>query len=130
MKKRPPDIPSQDPTFNSPPDALAALARRHLTFGWWLVLIFLTLGLGLETLHGFKVLFYLDLTNETRRLLWTLAHAHGTLFGLINLAFAFTLSHARNVALTPARIASRFLIAGSLLMPLGFLSGGAIIEAG
>jgi hypothetical protein len=31
----------------------AALAQRHLRFGWWTLLLFLTLGLVLEALHGF-----------------------------------------------------------------------------
>src|SRR6266404_454558 len=31
------------------------MVRRHLGFGWWTVLIFLTLGLVLETLHGLKI---------------------------------------------------------------------------
>ena len=29
------------------------LTKRHLRFGWWALLLFLTLGLGLEALHGF-----------------------------------------------------------------------------
>ena len=51
-------------------------------------MIFGALGLLLESLHGFKVRAYLDVTNETRRLMWTLAHAHGTVLGLGLLALA------------------------------------------
>jgi len=47
----------------------SVLAKRHLRFGWWTLLIFLTLGLGLEALHGFKVGMYLKSSNETRRLM-------------------------------------------------------------
>ena len=68
-----------------------ALAVRHLAFGWWSLFVFGALGLILETLHGFKVPAYLDVSNESRRLMWTLAHAHGTLLGLIHIAFALTL---------------------------------------
>ena len=39
--------------------------------------VFGTLGLVLETLHGFKIGAYLDVSNETRRLMWRLAHVHG-----------------------------------------------------
>ena len=62
------------------------LALLHLRGGWWMLLIFLSLGLVLETLHGFKVGFSHDLANETRRHLWTLAQAHGTLLALVNIA--------------------------------------------
>ena len=57
--------------------------RRHLRVGWWSLLLFATLGLVLESLQGFKVRAYLDVSNETRRLMWTLAHAHGTLVGIV-----------------------------------------------
>ena len=42
-------------------------ARRHLRVGWWSLLAFATLGLALESLHGFKVRAYLDVSSETRR---------------------------------------------------------------
>ena len=67
--------------------------RRHLRFGWWSLLGFLILGLALELLRGFKVGLYLDVPNETRRLMWTLAHAHGALLGLVHIAFAVSLTH-------------------------------------
>ena len=63
----------------------------HLRFGWWSMLVFLSLGILLEALHGFKVGFYLNVGSETRRLMWTLAHAHGVLLGLANVAFAATM---------------------------------------
>ena len=64
----------------------------HLRVGWWSMLVFLTLGVVLEALHAFKAGFYLDVSQETRRLMWTLAHAHGTLFGLVHIAFAGTIA--------------------------------------
>ena len=36
------------------------LARRHHFIGWWGLLLFLSLGIALETMHGFKSDFYLD----------------------------------------------------------------------
>jgi len=69
----------------------AFYVSRHLRFGWWSLLVFLTLGIALDAMHGFKLGWYLDTVNETRRLMFTLAHAHGTLLGLIHLGFAATL---------------------------------------
>lgn len=66
--------------------------RRHLAFGWWSLLLFLSLGIVLEALHGLKISWYLNVGMETRRLLWRLAHAHGTMLSLVHLAFASTLS--------------------------------------
>ena len=40
------------------------LARRHHLFGWCGLLVFLSLGAALETLHGFKLGFYLDAENK------------------------------------------------------------------
>ena len=105
------------------------LATRHFRFGWLSVAVFGTLGLLLESLHGFKVGAYLDASNETRRLMWTLAHAHGTLLGLVHVAFAATLRLADPA---PRRLAtaSRYLVWASLLLPGGFFLGGIRFYAG
>ena len=105
------------------------LVMRHLKIGWMGLLIFLTLGILLETLHGLKLDVYLDVRNSTRRLMWTLAHAHGTLFALIHLAFAFSLTVLgdKNGKLLPAasfRTISRCLTGAITFLPLGFLLGG------
>src|SRR5882672_2928007 len=78
------------PEVRPVPHADPSLVRRHLKVGWWALLVFLTAGLVLEALHGFKIGAYLNVSNETRRLMWTLAHAHGALLGLVNLGFAAT----------------------------------------
>ena len=106
-----------------------ALVRRHLTLGWWALLLFLTVGLGLEALHGFKVEAYLNLSNETRRLMWTLAHAHGTLLGLVNLGFAATARLLSAWPLKYKQLASGCLVAATALMPAGFFLGGLFIYA-
>jgi hypothetical protein len=101
-----------------------------LRFGWWTLLIFLTAGLALEALHGFKVGAYLNVSNETRRLMWTLAHAHGALLALVNLGFAAT---ARVLTAWPEpnkRLASAALLGATVLMPAGFFLGGLFIYAG
>ena len=41
----------------------------HLKLGWVWLLLFATLGLVLEGLHGLKAGFYLDVGMETRRLM-------------------------------------------------------------
>ena len=61
-------------------------ARRALTHGWLLLAAFPPLGLTLEALHALKVQVYFG--SILRRELWTLAHAHGTLLGILLLAFA------------------------------------------
>lgn len=104
--------------------------RRHLRFGWWSLCVFLTLGSVLEVLHGFKIGWYLDVTSETRRLMWTLAHAHGTLLGLMHLAFASTLHLQPKVGQRSLGLISSSLIAATILLPGGFFLGGIYIYAG
>lgn len=103
------------------------MSRTHLRFGWWTLLAFLSIGLVLEALHGFKVQAYMNVANETRRLLWTLAHAHGTLLALVNIAFAVTLSIMPTMRPKAAALGSRTLLAATLLLPLGFFLGGAFL---
>lgn len=100
-------------------------ARLHLRLGWLWLAIFIAAGLVLEALHGMKVGAYLDLSQAPRRHMWTLAHAHGTLIGLVHLGLAATL-HARPELADgrAARVASRCLIAAGVLLPLGFMLGG------
>ena len=101
---------------------------RHLRFGWWSLFAFLTLGVVLEALHGFKLGWYLDVDVEMRRLMFTLAHAHGTLFALVNIAAGVTLRTVKGFEL--ARPASLALLWGSLVLPIGFLLGGLVIHDG
>ena len=104
------------------------LADRNLRFGWWSLLVFLSLGAILEALHGFKIGWYVDVGNETRRLMFTLAHAHGTLLALVNI-----------VAGLSGRIVERFtlrssvsfaLIWAAILLPAGFFLGGIVTYDG
>ena len=103
------------------------LAQRHLKIGWWSVFVFGGLGLTLETLHGFKVGAYLDVSNETRRLMWTLAHAHGTLLGLVHVAYSVTLPFMGSAN---QQLSSRTLTSAGILLPLGFFLGGVQFYAG
>ena len=105
-------------------------ARRHLLIGWCAILIFLTLGAVLEALHGFKIGLYLDLANATRRHMWTLAHAHGTLLGILNVVFALTLRVFCSARESWQRAASACLFGATVLLPSGFFLGGLFIYAG
>jgi hypothetical protein len=112
------------------------LTRRHLRFGWYALAGFSLLGIALESLHAFKQGYYLDVGNETRRLMWRLGHAHGTLLALVNMGFGLSLPHlpphaAKLGAITAGpsesaslRRISACLLVAALLMPAGFLLGG------
>jgi hypothetical protein len=131
-----PERPTHEPEANRPQPrgrgdtTLHPLAAKHLRWGWWSILVFLTLGIVLESFHGFKVGWYLDVGNSTRRLVWTLAHAHGTLLGLVHLAFAMTVQLCPGWDSRPRAMASRLLTFAGLLLPGGFFLGGLQIYAG
>lgn len=141
MARKPSKRPSEAPAGPPPDDAAAgdareagdapgdALVRRHLAWGWWSLAVFTTLGLVLEAAHGLKLGWYVDLTSATRRLSFTLAHAHGTLLGVVHIAFALSLG---KIALSPtAAIRASFALrAVTVLLPLGFLLGGVAFYAG
>lgn len=117
--------PTSAPSFSdSQRRASTVYARLHAVFGWWSLLAFLTLGIVLEAMHGFKVGWYLDVGNEQRRLMWTLAHTHGTLLSLVNICFAWSVSKLHGWDRRRRTIASRCLLAAGVLMPAGFLLGG------
>ena len=106
------------------------VATRHLRVGWWALLVFLLLGAVLEVLHGFKVAAYLDPGSDTRRLMWRLAHAHGTLLALVNIAYGLTLRGVAGVATRSAPLASPCLLLALGLVPLGFFAGGIVVHGG
>ena len=106
------------------------LIQTHFRWGWSLLLLFLTLGLLLEALHGFKTGFYLDASSESRRLTWTLAHAHGTLLALVHLAFAAYLNTRVDWPRGRLTLASRSLMGGSILLPMSFFLSGLYIYDG
>jgi hypothetical protein len=108
-----------------------ARAARHLRHGWLCLLVFLAAGLALESLHGLKVAAYLDLDQTVRRHMWTLAHAHGALLGLVHLGLAATFRAAPHLATcSKSHAASTSLDLASVLLPLGFFLGGLYHYAG
>jgi len=101
---------------------------RNLRFGWWSLLIFLSLGGALEALHGFNIGWYVDVGNDMRRLMFTLAHAHGTALAIVNIAAALTASHFQKFDFQPS--VSFCLIWSGILFPLGFFLGGVVTYGG
>ena len=106
------------------------IVQRHLRVGWLGLLIFVMMGAVLELLNGFKAGFYLDVSSESRRLLWTLAPAHGALLSLLQLGFAGTVLTLSTSTLRQSEWASRCLLASLILVPGGFFAGGAFIHGG
>ena len=101
--------------------------RRHFKFGWWSLFVFVCLGITLEMMLAFRVGWYMDVDNDTRRLMLRLGHAHGTLLSLVNIAFAATLARV-TLSVANRLWASRFLTAATLLIPGGFILGGLQIH--
>jgi hypothetical protein len=100
--------------------------KKTLVTGWVLLAVSLPFGVMLEALHGFKVQAYL--ASDTRRELWRLAHAHGTMLGIVCLVFAALAE--RHVAEASRVSIGRQLAWGAVLMPLGFFLGGILNSEG
>lgn len=103
---------------------------RLLRSGWIGILAYLLVGMGLEVLHGWKVPWYLDVGQSSRRLMWTLAHTHGTLFSVVAVAASVSLPWARANASKAAGWIAWGVMGGQILMPLGFFLGGLWLRAG
>src|SRR4030095_9935867 len=116
--------PSMSQRQTTSPEPAQHTTRRHLIVGWTGLLVFLALGITLGSLHAFKTGYSLDTRNSTRRLMWTLAHSHGTLFSLVNIAFALSLARVAPLEKRCLVWASGGLLGALLLMPLGFFLGG------
>jgi hypothetical protein len=93
-----------------------------LRTGWLLLAVSLPFGVTLEALHGFKVPSYLG--SEMRRDMWRLAHAHGTMLGILCLVHAALAE--KHVAAPARRSVARLVAWGAILMPLGFFLGGIL----
>jgi cytochrome bd-type quinol oxidase subunit 2 len=98
---------------------LSTSAAPMLFQGWLSLAIWMTVGLFLEGLLGYKIPAYLG--DPQRRELFRLAHAHGTLLSLVLLMAALCINHFEIDLSKPAR---RALQSGAVLMPLGFLLAG------
>src|SRR5215471_20393196 len=100
--------------------------RKTLRTGWLLLAISLPFGVTLEALHGFKAQAYL--ASDVRREMWRLAHAHGTLLGILCLVAA-ALAEAHIPEAIRARVMA-MIRWGAVLMPLGFFLGGVLNSEG
>lgn len=105
------------------------LVALNVRFGLWALFAYVSLGLGLEAMHGFKVSWYLEF--ETRRLMWTLGHAHGVLLSMLTVGFGMLLrARAHGHADAWSRAASGCLMGATILLPGGFLLGGIYVYGG
>lgn len=118
--------PAPMPESANPADPAWSAVRRTLRVGWLLLAVSLPFGVTLEALHALKAPLYLG--SDVRREMWRLAHAHGTLLGVVCLVFA---------ALAPVHVAERIRASvarqirwGAILMPLGFFAGGVLNSEG
>jgi hypothetical protein len=103
-----------------------ASLTKTLRTGWLLLAIALPLGVTLEALHGFKVQAYV--ASEMRREMWRLAHAHGTLLGILCLVFSSLAE--KHVAESPRASIAKLIRWGAVLMPVGFFAGGILNSEG
>jgi len=100
--------------------------RLHLRIGWWMLLTFVTLGVVLEAMHGFKIDLYLNVERASTRVLWTLTHAIGAILGLVHIAFAASLFISADGTANTVALASACLKCASILVPAAFLIAGAL----
>jgi hypothetical protein len=95
--------------------------------GWGSLLLFVCLGLVLESLLAFKVGAYVDVDSEARRMMWRLAHAHGTGLALVNVAYGLTV---KSFPVASDALASGCLVTALFLVPAGFFGGGLGVHGG
>lgn len=107
--------------------AASRLVGRHLRAGYLALALYVSVGALLEVLHAVKAPMFVDAGQETTRLLLRLGHAHGTLLSLVSIVYALTL-RARPEAASSS--ISGCLLAALVLLPVGFLLGGAWARAG
>jgi hypothetical protein len=102
-----------------PRPATANQGERMMTQGWASIAVWMSVGLLLEGLLGYKIPAYLG--DPQRRELFRLAHTHGTFLGLVLVAAALCVQRWGGDL---PRVAAMALKAGSILMPVGFLLAG------
>lgn len=101
------------------------LGRHHIRLGLLALLVFISLGFVLEFLHAFRFGWYLGEETEPRRMMWTLAHAHGTLVAVIHIAIGGAWPQLRRSA--RLRRASQCLDLSLFALPGGFFLGGLFV---
>lgn len=92
----------------------------QLAFQGWLSLVFwMSFGLLLESLMAYKSPAYLG--DLQRRELFRLAHAHGSLLGIVLVVAAIW---ARGIGARLSRLAIIAIRLGAVVLPVGFLAAG------
>ena len=66
----------------------------------------------------------MDVSQQTRRLMWRLSHAHGTLLALLNILYGLIAAHWHSN--TGQQFGSRALLAAGWLIPGGFFLAGLL----
>jgi len=97
----------------------AQRGTRLIRQGWISLALWITFGVLLEGLIGFRTPSYLD--DGVRREMFRMAHAHGTLLNLILIGAAIC---ARLDMIRLGRMTSLGLCTAAILLPAGFLVGG------
>jgi hypothetical protein len=93
---------------------------RRLAFqGWMSLALWMSFGLLLEGLMAYKSPAYLD--DPQRRELFRLAHAHGSLLGVVMVIAAMW---ARSAGARLSRLVVLAVRFGAAVMPIGFLVAG------
>lgn len=92
---------------------------RMLFQGWASIAFWMAFGLLLESLLAYKIPAYL--MDAQRRELLRLAHAHGTLLGIMLIVAALCVRQSQS---RPARAVGLALQIGAVLLPSGFLLAG------
>ena len=103
-------------------DAVDGLSKRYgqVAFQGWLSLaLWMSFGLLLESLMAYKSPAYLD--DPQRRELFRLAHAHGSLLGVVLVIAAVW---ARSAGARLSRRVVQAVRFGGAVMPIGFLAAG------
>ncbi len=97
----------------------APMVVAMLRQAWFSLAFWMTFGLLLEGLIGYRIPDYLS--DPQRRELLRLAHAHGGVLALVLLASALGIGYGKT---RPARVAVLALRSGVVVMPLAFLAAG------
>ncbi len=112
---------------SNPPVEVTDLARRQLRWGFLGLVVFVTLGVLLEAFHAFKWMGYLHVDAESRRLLLRLAHAHGTVLSLLQIAVGLA---GRAYPAVLGSVRPVLYLLAQWLVPLGFLLGAVGARSG
>ena len=110
------NLPIEASSFENP---RAVSVRGILIQAWVSIAIWMSFGLLLESLIGYRVPAYLR--DELRREIFRLAHTHGTLLNLVLLGAALCIERG---FVHPSKMGLLSLRIGAVLMPVGFLLGG------